>query len=255
MKWVLSLVLPVVVAVGCGSGEGGGGGHAGAPAEGGAAEGGAADGGAARTASGAGGAEPDGAGGQAAESIGGETVAAGGATASAGAGDSGGATQAGAGGFDSAGAPAAPDPCDGKTCNGHGACVAGVCSCETGYAAASDCASCSGGYTGYPSCVMYPLCKTYENFFDGSVCRGCSDEDLTICASDGVGHDVCFCAKPCPSNTCPSLQTVPGQCRSGSTDLCFLSCEVANGGTSTGCPAGFTCRVIGGGGDATCIQD
>lgn len=251
MKAPLSFVLLVVLAIGCGSDAGGNGD---ASAAGGAGQGGAAELGEAGASPGAGGAERGDAGGPAAPSMGGGDES-GGAVDSGGAYDSGGATQAGAGGLDSAGAEAAPDTCDGKTCNGHGACAAGVCSCETGYAAGLECGGCSDGYTGYPSCVTFPLCKTYENFLDGAVCRGCAAENTTICTSDGAGHDLCFCAKACPDNTCPSLQGVPGQCRSGDVGRCFLSCPIENGGTSAGCPAGFTCRVIAGGGDATCIQN
>jgi hypothetical protein len=250
MKALLGFVLAIVLAVGCGSSEksgggpvggGAGGGHGGALGQGGKSVQGGSSGG-------------PGVSGMTAE--GGAATEAGGASEAGGLSGVGGASDAsGAGGADAAGAPTVSDPCQGKTCGGHGSCSGGTCSCTVGYAAATGCTSCSAGYVGYPNCVTYPVCNTYENFLSGSVCRECKAEDTTVCVSDPAGHDLCFCAKACPSNTCPSLQGVEGECRSGDINRCFLSCAIADGGKNTGCPSGFTCRVFAGGGDAACIQD
>ena len=252
MRALLGFVLAFMLAAGCGSSDNGGGGQAGGSSGGG--QGGAVAQGGKSVEAGAGGAIGVGGTGHGAE--GGAATEVGGASEAGSPSVVGGANDAGGvGGADSAGAPAVVDPCAGKTCDGHGSCAAGTCSCNAGYDSATACASCSAGYVGYPNCVTFPVCNTYENFFDGSVCRGCKAADTTICTSDGAGHDLCFCAKPCPGNTCPSLQGVQGQCRSGDVDRCFLSCAIANGGTGTGCPTGFTCRVFAGAGDAACIQD
>ena len=101
------------------------------------------------------------------------------------------------------------DPCDPSPCAAHGACDAGLCLCEAGYAG-QDCGQCAVGYTGYPDCLPDPCanescsgkgscnattgaCECLTGF-TGPYCNQCSDPAAAFptCDQPDPCYDV-FC--------------------------------------------------------------
>ena len=135
--------------------------------------------------------------------------------------------------------PEPTDPCDGKTCSGHGTCSDGVCTC-------------SDGYTD-PDCGTAPECNS------SIACaspKTCSVDYHCECPSIG-NPGVCQTTET--QNGCPAIVNVTGKC--GTNGICTngacsecSSPMVANAdGTACECPAkAANCKTQN---DLTCACD
>ena len=126
--------------------------------------------------------------------------------------------------------PEPTDPCEGKTCSGHGTCSDGVCTC-------------SDGYTD-PDCGTAPECNSTIACASPKVC---STDYHCECPSIGTPG---VCQTTGTQNGCPAIVNVTGKC--GSNGICTngacsecSSPMVANAdGTACECPAkGANCKT------------
>ena len=126
--------------------------------------------------------------------------------------------------------PEPTDPCDGKTCSGHGTCSDGVCTC-------------SDGYTD-PDCGTAPECNSTIACASPKVC---STDYHCECPSIGTPG---VCQTTGTQNGCPAIVNVTGKC--GTNGICTngacsecSSPMVANAdGTACECPAkGANCKM------------
>ena len=135
--------------------------------------------------------------------------------------------------------PEPTDPCEGKTCSGHGTCSDGVCTC-------------SDGYTD-PDCGTAPECNSTIACASPKVC---STDYHCECPSIGTPG---VCQTTQMQNGCPAIVNVTGKC--GSNGICTngacsecSSPMIANAdGTACECPAkGANCKTQN---DLTCVCD
>ena len=135
--------------------------------------------------------------------------------------------------------PEPTDPCEGKTCSGHGTCSDGVCTC-------------SDGYTD-PDCGTAPECNSTIACASPKVC---STDYHCECPSIGTPG---VCQTTETQNGCPAIVNVTGKC--GTNGICTngacsecSSPMVANAdGTACECPAkGANCKTQN---DLTCECD
>ena len=126
--------------------------------------------------------------------------------------------------------PEPTDPCEGKTCSGHGTCSDGVCTC-------------SDGYTD-PDCGTAPECNSTIACASPKVC---STDYHCECPSIGTPG---VCQTTGTQNGCPAIVNVTGKC--GTNGICTngacsecSSPMVANAdGTACECPAkGANCKT------------
>ena len=129
--------------------------------------------------------------------------------------------------------PEPTDPCDGKTCSGHGTCSDGVCTC-------------SDGYTD-PDCGTAPECNSTIACASPKVC---STDYHCECPSIGTPG---VCQTTQTQNGCPAIVNVTGKC--GTNGICTngacsecSSPMIANAdGTACVCPAkGANCKTQNG---------
>ena len=135
--------------------------------------------------------------------------------------------------------PEPTDPCEGKTCSGHGTCSDGVCTC-------------SDGYTD-PDCGTAPECNSTIACASPKVCSTDYHCECPAIGSPGV------CQTTETQNGCPAIVNVTGKC--GTNGICTngacsecSSPMVANAdGTACECPAkGANCKTQN---DLTCECD
>ena len=135
--------------------------------------------------------------------------------------------------------PEPTDPCEGKTCSGHGTCSDGVCTC-------------SDGYTD-PDCGTAPECNSTIACASPKVC---STDYHCECPSIGTPG---VCQTTGTQNGCPAIVNVTGKC--GTNGICTngacsecSSPMIANAdGTACECPAkGANCKTQN---DLTCECD
>ena len=126
--------------------------------------------------------------------------------------------------------PEPTDPCEGKTCSGHGTCSDGVCTC-------------SDGYTD-PDCGTAPECNSTIACASPKVC---STDYHCECPSIGTPG---VCQTTQTQNGCPAIVNVTGKC--GTNGICTngacsecSSPMIANAdGTACECPAkGANCKT------------
>ena len=126
--------------------------------------------------------------------------------------------------------PEPTDPCEGKTCSGHGTCSDGVCTC-------------SDGYTD-PDCGTAPECNSTIACASPKVC---STDYHCECPSIGTPG---VCQTTGTQNGCPAIVNVTGKC--GTNGICTngacsecSSPMIANAdGTACECPAkGANCKT------------
>ena len=129
--------------------------------------------------------------------------------------------------------PEPTDPCEGKTCSGHGTCSDGVCTC-------------SDGYTD-PDCGTAPECNSTIACASPKVC---STDYHCECPSIGTPG---VCQTTQTQNGCPAIVNVTGKC--GTNGICTngacsecSSPMIANAdGTACVCPAkGANCKTQNG---------
>ena len=129
--------------------------------------------------------------------------------------------------------PEPTDPCEGKTCSGHGTCSDGVCTC-------------SDGYTD-PDCGTAPECNSTIACASPKVCSTDYHCECPTIGTPGV------CQTTETQNGCLAIVNVTGKC--GTNGICTngacSECEspkVANAdGTACECPAkGVNCKTQNG---------
>ena len=135
--------------------------------------------------------------------------------------------------------PEPTDPCEGKTCSGHGTCSDGVCTC-------------SDGYTD-PDCGTAPECNSAIACASPKVCSSDYHCECPTIGTPGV------CQTTQTQNGCPAIVNVTGKCgtngicTNGACSECSSPMIANSDGTACECPAkGANCKTQNG---TTCECD